>query len=55
MEFKEIGDDMSFYSGDPLTPTLAASKDAKRLNRSEAPNLLKILSCPSVIMMQHLC
>jgi N-acetylated-alpha-linked acidic dipeptidase len=38
--------DMSFYSGDPLTPDIGASKDAKRLNRSEAPNLLKIPVLP---------
>ncbi len=38
--------DMSIYPGDPLTPGIGASKDAKRLNREEAPNLLKIPVLP---------
>ncbi len=38
--------DMPLYSGDPLTPGIGASKDAKRINRLEAPNLLKIPVLP---------
>jgi len=39
--------DMSgYYPGDPLTPGIGATKDAKRLNRNEAPSLLKIPVLP---------
>ncbi len=39
--------DMSaWYPGDPLTPGTGATKDAKRLERSEAPSLLKIPVLP---------
>ena len=38
--------DMPIYCGDPLTPGIGATKDAKRLNRSEAPSLLKIPVLP---------
>jgi N-acetylated-alpha-linked acidic dipeptidase len=38
--------DMPIYPGDPLTPGIGASKDAKRLNRLEATNLLKIPVLP---------
>lgn len=38
--------DMPIYPGDPLTPGIGAEKDAKRLNRSEALNLLKIPVLP---------
>jgi N-acetylated-alpha-linked acidic dipeptidase len=34
--------DMPIYPGDPLTPGVGATKDAKRLSLSEAPTLLKI-------------
>jgi N-acetylated-alpha-linked acidic dipeptidase len=34
--------DMPIYPGDPLTPGIGATKDAKRLALSEAPTLLKI-------------
>lgn len=34
--------DMSAYPGDPLTPGIGATKDAKRLDRIQAPSLLKI-------------
>jgi N-acetylated-alpha-linked acidic dipeptidase len=34
--------DMPVYPGDPLTPGIAATKDAKRLNRSEALTIMKI-------------
>jgi N-acetylated-alpha-linked acidic dipeptidase len=34
--------DMPIYPGDPLTPDVGATKDAKRLDRSEAATLLKI-------------
>jgi N-acetylated-alpha-linked acidic dipeptidase len=34
--------DMPIYPGDPLTPGIGATKDAKRLSLSEAPTLLKI-------------
>jgi N-acetylated-alpha-linked acidic dipeptidase len=34
--------DMPIYPGDPLTPGIGATKDAKRLDRSEAATLLKI-------------
>ena len=38
--------DMPVYPGDPLTPGIGASKDAKRLDRSAATNLLKIPVLP---------
>jgi len=38
--------DMPIYPGDPLTPGTGATKDAKRLQRSEAPTLLKIPVLP---------
>jgi N-acetylated-alpha-linked acidic dipeptidase len=37
---------MSAYSGDPLTPGIGATKDAKRLDRLQAPSLLKIPVLP---------
>lgn len=38
--------DMVIYPGDPLTPNVGATESAKRLNRLEAPNLLKIPVIP---------
>jgi N-acetylated-alpha-linked acidic dipeptidase len=38
--------DMPIYPGDPLTPGVGATKDAKRLDRKEATNLLKIPVLP---------
>ena len=38
--------DMPIYPGDPLTPGIGATADAKRINRSEAVNLLKIPVLP---------
>ncbi|MGC1390149.1 MAG: transferrin receptor-like dimerization domain-containing protein [Bacteroidales bacterium] len=38
--------DMSIYPGDPLTPGIGATKEAKRLDRLQAPNLLKIPVLP---------
>src|SRR5262249_35593739 len=38
--------DMTLYPGDPLTPGIGATKDAKRLTREEAPALLKIPTLP---------
>lgn len=38
--------DMVIYPGDPLTPGIGATKDAKRLERTEAANLLKIPVLP---------
>ena len=38
--------DMEFYPGDPLTPGIGATKDAKRLDRLQAPSLLKIPVLP---------
>ncbi len=38
--------DMPLYPGDPLTPGIGATKDAKRLERSEAKSLLKIPVLP---------
>jgi N-acetylated-alpha-linked acidic dipeptidase len=38
--------DMALYPGDPLTPGVAATEDAKRLTREEAPALLKIPAIP---------
>jgi N-acetylated-alpha-linked acidic dipeptidase len=39
-------EDMPIYPGDPLTPGVGATKDAKRLTREEATNLLKIPVLP---------
>ncbi len=38
--------DIVIYPGDPLTPGVGATKDAKRYDRSKAPNLLKIPVLP---------
>lgn len=38
--------DMSVYPGDPLTPGIGATKDATRLERNQAPSLLKIPVLP---------
>jgi N-acetylated-alpha-linked acidic dipeptidase len=38
--------DMAAYAGDPLTPGVGATKDVKRLERSQAPSLLKIPVLP---------
>ena len=38
--------DMPVYPGDPLTPGVAATKDAKRLNREDAVTLMKIPVLP---------
>lgn len=38
--------DMVIYPGDPLTPGIGATEDAKRLDRSQAPNILKIPVLP---------
>ncbi len=38
--------DMVIYPGDPLTPGIGATANAKRLDRLEAPNLLKIPVLP---------
>ncbi len=38
--------EMPLFPGDPLTPGVAATKDAKRLTRAEAPTLLKIPTLP---------
>ncbi|MBS1597089.1 MAG: M28 family peptidase [Bacteroidetes bacterium] len=38
--------DMPVYPGDPLTPGIASTKDAKRLDRKDAGNLLKIPVLP---------
>ena len=38
--------DMVIYPGDPLTPGVGATEDAKRLDRTQAPNLLKIPVLP---------
>lgn len=38
--------DMPIYPGDPLTPGIGATKDAKRLDRKDAPTLLKIPVLP---------
>jgi N-acetylated-alpha-linked acidic dipeptidase len=37
---------MTIYPGDPLTPGVGATKDAKRLKISEAPTILKIPALP---------
>src|SRR2546425_7550539 len=38
--------DMPLYPGDPLTPGVGATKDAKRLQVSEAPTITKIPVLP---------
>jgi N-acetylated-alpha-linked acidic dipeptidase len=38
--------DMSVYPGDPLTPGIGATKDAKRVDRLQSPSLLKIPVLP---------
>jgi N-acetylated-alpha-linked acidic dipeptidase len=38
--------DMVIYPGDPLTPGIGATAEAKRLDRSEAPTILKIPVLP---------
>ncbi|MFL5741783.1 MAG: transferrin receptor-like dimerization domain-containing protein [Flavisolibacter sp.] len=38
--------DMPVYPGDPLTPDVGATKDAKRLDRSEAKTIMKIPVLP---------
>jgi N-acetylated-alpha-linked acidic dipeptidase len=38
--------DMVIYPGDPLTPNIGATENAKRLDRLSAPNLLKIPVLP---------
>ncbi|HTJ11661.1 MAG TPA: transferrin receptor-like dimerization domain-containing protein [Dinghuibacter sp.] len=38
--------DMPIYPGDPLTPNIGATKDAPRIDRKEAVNLLKIPVLP---------
>lgn len=38
--------DMPIYPGDPLTPGIGATKDAKRLDRSEAVTIMKIPVLP---------
>lgn len=38
--------DMPVYPGDPLTPGIGATEDAKRLSRAEATNLIKIPVIP---------
>ena len=38
--------DMTLYPGDPLTPGVGATKDAKRLTREDAPTILKIPALP---------
>ncbi len=38
--------DMPIYPGDPLTPGIGATGDAKRIDRSQAANLLKIPVLP---------
>ena len=38
--------DMPLHSGDPLTPGVGATKDAKRLDRSQAETLTKIPTLP---------
>ena len=38
--------DMPVYPGDPLTPGYGSTKDAKRLNRSEAITIMKIPVLP---------
>lgn len=38
--------DMVIYPGDPLTPSIGATKDAKRIERADAPTILKIPVLP---------
>ncbi|HEX4534991.1 MAG TPA: PA domain-containing protein, partial [Rhizomicrobium sp.] len=38
--------DMTLYAGDPLTPNVGATADAKRLTRETSPVLLKIPALP---------
>ena len=38
--------DMGLYPGDPLTPGIGATKDAKRLAMSDAPTIMKIPTIP---------
>lgn len=38
--------DMPVYPGDPLTPDVGATKDAKRLNRNDATTIMKIPVLP---------
>jgi N-acetylated-alpha-linked acidic dipeptidase len=38
--------DMMIYPGDPLTPGVGATDDAKRLTREEAPTVMKIPALP---------
>jgi N-acetylated-alpha-linked acidic dipeptidase len=38
--------EMMIYPGDPLTPGIGATKDAKRLTRETAPTILKIPALP---------
>ena len=38
--------DMPIYPGDPLTPGIGATKDAKRLDRKDVPTILKIPVLP---------
>jgi len=38
--------DMVIYPGDPLTAGVGASKEAKRLDRKDAPTILKIPVLP---------
>src|ERR1700757_4557079 len=38
--------DMTLYAGDPLTPGIGATKDAKRMTREESPVILKIPTLP---------
>jgi N-acetylated-alpha-linked acidic dipeptidase len=51
--------DMTIYPGDPLTPGIGATANAKRLTREEAPTLLKIPVLPisyadAMKILQHL-
>jgi N-acetylated-alpha-linked acidic dipeptidase len=39
-------EDMPVYPGDPLTPGIGATRDAKRIDRKDAANLLKIPVIP---------
>jgi N-acetylated-alpha-linked acidic dipeptidase len=39
-------EDMPIYTGDPLTPGVGATANAKRLDRSQAPVILKIPALP---------
>ena len=38
--------DMGLYPGDPLTPGIGATKDAKRIKASDAPTIMKIPTLP---------